>query len=196
MELVPWLLLLFYGLAWGLLEWSRPIGLCALAMGLGFLAVLGIAALIVRWDGLRGLARIRVGRQWLSRLADSVRALGGARRAVLWALVWTLPVAVLNIAVVTLLLHAFDIQMPFTDVMALAPAADAVIALPVTINGIGLRESAFEILLLPFNVAGEIAVAVALTRWVGELQRAGVGGVLFLIGDSLVPANPRREEVD
>ena len=86
-------------------------------------------------------------------------------------------------------------SLPFLDVMALAPAADAVIALPLTINGIGLRESAFEILLQPLNVAGEIAVAVALTRWVGELQRAGVGGVLFLIGDRLLSANPRKTEV-
>jgi hypothetical protein len=190
------MLLLFYGLGWGLLDWSRPIGLCALGVGLTFACVLAVAALIVRWDGLRGLSRIRLGRRWLQRLADSVHALGGARRAVLWALVLTLPVALINIAVVTLVLQAFGVSLPFSDVMALAPAADAVIALPLTINGIGLRESAFEILLQPLNVAGEIAVAVALTRWVGELQRAGVGGVLFLIGDRLLSVNPRTTEVE
>ena len=54
-----------------------------------------------------------------------------------------------------------------------------------TINGIGLRESAFEILLEPLKVSGEVAVAVALMRWVGELQRAAMGGVLVLIGDNL-----------
>ena len=69
-------------------------------------------------------------------------------------------------------------------------AADTVIALPVTINGIGLRESTFEILLAPLSVGGELAVAVALTRWVGELQRAAVGGILFLIGDRVGAVNP------
>jgi hypothetical protein len=102
---------------------------------------------------------------------------------VVLALLWTIPVALINVGVVTLVLAGFGISLPYSDVMALAPAADTVIALPVTINGIGLRESAFEILLEPLNVSAELAVAVALTRWVGELQRAGIGGVLFLIGD-------------
>jgi hypothetical protein len=185
LELAPWMLLLLYGLAWGMMDWSRPLGLCALVFAVVFALVLLTAGLILRWDGLRWLSRIRIGRAWLERLADSVHALAGARKEVVLALLLTLPVALLNVGVVTLVLSGFGIDLPFTDVMALAPAADTVIALPITINGIGLRESAFEILLEPLSVTAELAVAVALTRWVGELQRAGLGGVLFLIGDRL-----------
>ena len=185
LELAPWMFLLFYGLTWGLMNWNPVIGTVALLVGSGFAVILITAALILRWRALNWLSRLPVGQEWLQRLVEASNSLAQARRELVWALLLTFPVALINIGVVTLVLMAFDINVPFLDVMALAPAADAVIALPLTINGIGLRESAFEILLEPLNVSGEVAVAVALMRWVGELQRAALGGVLVLIGDNL-----------
>ncbi len=196
LEVFPWMLLLLYGLVWGLLDWSRPLGLCAMAFAVVFGLLLFLTAMIVHWDGLRWLTNLRMGQAWLRRLANSVQALGHAPSSVVWALVLTVPAALLNVGVVTLVLAGFDVHLPYTDVMALAPAADTVIALPITINGIGLRESAFEILLQPLNVTGEVAVAVALTRWVGEIQRAGLGGVLFLIGDRVETVETPDERSD
>ena len=185
LELAPWMLLLFYGLGWGLMMWHPVLGTVALLVGIGFATVLGVAALVLRWRALNWLSRLPIGQEWLERLVRAANTLAQARRELLWALLLTFPVAFINIGVVTLVMMAFGVYVPFLDVMALAPAADAVIAMPLTINGIGLRESAFEILLEPLTVSAEVAVAVALMRWVGELQRAALGGVLVLIGDNL-----------
>ena len=185
LELAPWMLLLFYGLAWGLMDWNPVLGTVALLVGIGFATILSMAALVFRWRALNWLSRLPIGQDWLQRLVVAASALSQARRELVWALLLTFPVALINIGVVTLVMRGFGVDVPFFDVMALAPAADAVIALPLTINGIGLRESAFEILLEPLKVSGEVAVAVALMRWVGELQRAAMGGVLVLIGDNL-----------
>ena len=42
-ELAPWMLLLFYGLGWGLMTWHL-VGTVALLVGIGFATVLGVAA--------------------------------------------------------------------------------------------------------------------------------------------------------
>ena len=55
-------------------------------------------------------------------IGAAANTLAQARRELVWALLLTFPVALINIGVVTLVMMAFGVDVPF-DVMALAPAA-------------------------------------------------------------------------
>jgi hypothetical protein len=63
--------------------------------------------------------------------------------------------------------------------------------LPVTLSGVGVREGVFVHALARFGATEELAVAIALTRWTGELGRAAVGGLMALWGlTSSSPEDP------
>lgn len=50
-----------------------------------------------------------------------------------------------------------------------------------TISGVGVREGVMARALAPYGAAPTLAVAIALTRWTGELGRAALGGVLLWV---------------
>ena len=66
-------------------------------------------------------------------------------------------------------------------VLALVPAADVLIWLPISIGGVGVRESAFAMALGPWGVPVASAVAIAITRWTGELARGAIGCMLWVL---------------
>jgi hypothetical protein len=60
------------------------------------------------------------------------------------------------------------------------PLVALAVVLPISINGVGVRENALAVLLKPHGVAPETAVALGLL-WLGISVVTGlVGGVLFL----------------
>ncbi|MCB9762620.1 MAG: flippase-like domain-containing protein [Alphaproteobacteria bacterium] len=181
LEFVPWALLLLYGLAWGLAAWDPALGGAAAAFAGAFLAVSGATALGVRW-GPTSARRLpgRVG-VFGERAASALTRLSHrpARLALVMAL--ALPFKLINGLSVWAVLHAYAVPLPYADVLAIFPAADALISLPITINGVGVREGVFARALAPLGTPAEVAVAAALTRWCGELGRAAVGGLWFLI---------------
>jgi hypothetical protein len=107
------------------------------------------------------------------------------------------PCAAINITVVWALLIGFGASLTPGEVASLLPAADVLIWMPLSISGIGVREGLFVHFLAPRGLAAGAAVAVGLTRWTGELVRAMVGGILFILGDTVTEGpgidGPRRE---
>ena len=95
------------------------------------------------------------------------------------------PCALINIGVVWGILWGFGAPLDLREVSALLPAADVVIWMPVSISGLGVREGLFAYFLAPRGLSAGAAVAVGLTRWTGELTRALVGGILFVLGDTV-----------
>ena len=98
------------------------------------------------------------------------------------ALLASFPYAFINCLNVWLIGLAFGLSWRYDDVLGLIPAADALISLPVTLSGVGVREGVFVHALARFGATEELAVAIALTRWTGELGRAAVGGLIALVG--------------
>jgi glycosyltransferase 2 family protein len=179
LEILPWMVLLLYGLGWGLPEAYPLLGTSAATFAAVFAATLLIAVGVARF-GDHLARRLPVGQGLALRLAGALRALSGAPRAVGLALLLVLPTAAANVTSVWILLHGYDVPMGFAEAAAVVPAADTVISLPVTIGGLGLREGVFVIFLEPWGVPQSTALAAAFTRWTGELTRAALGGVFFL----------------
>lgn len=183
-EVVPWLLLLVYGVAWGLPGRYPLIGTSGATFAVLFSAGL-VAAVGIARTGDRLAARLPFGRARALRFAEALRALAGAPRAVGIASLLVVPTAAFNVLSVWLVLRGYGVPMPLSEAAAVVPAADTVISLPVTVAGLGLREGVFVTFLGPWGVTESRAVAAAFTRWTGELARAAVGGVLFVASGRL-----------
>lgn len=202
LELVPWTLLLLWGLAWGL--WARLplVGAAAAVFAAAFSLVL-VTGLVLARRAPRPAGPGSVGRwqaplpqrlgQWLGRLGKALVQVGQGPRALGLALLLTAPFSLLNCFIVYLLVQGHGLPMSYLEVLAVVPAVDTLISLPITINGIGLREGLFVQALEPWGATHSVAVAIALTRWSGELGRGAVGGLVFLLdpGRGSTPSSAR-----
>ena len=193
-DLLPWAGLLIFGLLWGLPEHDPALALVAGGFSAVFLTVPALAW----WASGRDIPVSGRWTRWLAGAAEAVRRLRSQPRAIVASLALALPFAFINAFVAWAVIRAYGVELPLVDALALVPAADAVISLPITVSGLGVREGVFEHLLRPYGAPVELAVAVGLTRWTGELTRAGLGGLLFLLqspsgpsGASSTPEEPR-----
>jgi glycosyltransferase 2 family protein len=185
LELVPWTLLLLWGLRWGIGAHDPVVGLAALVFALAFGAVL-LGSLLLARHGLPPPALLRRLPAPLEALARRThRALGllsHAPRALLASLLLSLPFSLLNCLTAWLVMRAHGLPVGYLDTLAIIPAVDTLISLPISINGVGVREGLMVGLLAPWGAGEAVAVAVAWTRWTGELGRATLGGLLVLVG--------------
>lgn len=174
LELVPWGLLCLWGglvILPGRLPEYVPL---ALGTAGGFLFVLllfPVVARVGRHVPLPAFVADRILR---------VLQFRTSRRAILTCLVATAPFALINCFVVWAILRAYGVALSYPTVLGLIPTLDVIIALPITVSGIGVREVVFVHGLGAWDVAPAVAIAASLTRWTGELFRSGLGGLLFL----------------
>lgn len=176
LELVPWGLLCVWGAVgvlpgrlpgWIPVAWAAAGGFAALVIGVVLLA--------------RGVVRVPLPDAVATRV-DRLARLRPPPARVVACLAAAVPFAAVNCFVVWVVLRAYGVRLSYPEVLGLIPTLDVVISLPVTISGVGVREMVFADGLRPWGAPATTAVAVALTRWSGELFRAGIGGVLFLLG--------------
>lgn len=180
-ELLPWGVLLVLGLGRGLWAQDPALGLAAAVCAAGFFGVAGLGAVAVLWGH-------RVGERLPGRLgsfaraaADAVARMPDDRPAVWWALGLSVPFALINALSVWVVCQGYALNVGYGEVLKVIPAADALISLPVTVSGVGVREGVMARALAPYGATPTLAVAIALTRWAGELGRAAIGAVLFVL---------------
>jgi uncharacterized membrane protein YbhN (UPF0104 family) len=78
--------------------------------------------------------------------------------------------------------RAVGISMGLTAYFVIVPAVMIVAALPITMNGLGIRELGFVGLLGAQGIPSETATVFALLAFVGTLGFAVAGGLLFVAG--------------
>lgn len=155
------------------------LGVAAALMGLAML-VFRIAAGAI--DRLLGLLREgSAARQFVAQLLPYQKRPALLSRALAWSLVVQMGGSV-SVALLARALRVAELSgLPLTVWFTVVPLVSLAIVLPVSINGIGLRETALVTLLAPHGVPREAAVALGLV-WLGSQVLVGlVGGVLFLI---------------
>jgi len=176
LQLPTWIVLLVWGLVSGVLS-VAPVLEWAAAVFIGVASMVLVTAALARgslpeWVPWRThLERLRADFE-VVRSDGPVMLLVASLGAVL---------AVLNCSVVWALLVAASSELPFQTVLAFVPAADVLIWLPISISGVGVRESAFAMALVPWGVPVASAVAIGITRWTGELARGAIGCMLWIL---------------
>ncbi|MGE3401292.1 MAG: lysylphosphatidylglycerol synthase transmembrane domain-containing protein [Vicinamibacterales bacterium] len=132
--------------------------------------------------------RLASGRPRLAALAATLgRARGIAERAVRSPAVWLqAATAVVVYFLLIALVYRVFIQMqagprlPFAGVLMAVTTTSVLSSVPITINGLGLREQLHVLLLAPLGVSREAAVAISLLMFGHLLLGSLAGGVLWL----------------
>lgn len=192
-----------YALAMGSVLADRAAGLAALgclacgaglaqAFGQGEIGMLAwVAALTILACGLCVPACLiadrtlrRLGK--MSRLreaADKLTPFFRRPQALAVAILWSLPVQVLSVASVMCLGLALGLNVPPLGYFLVVPSVALATVLPLSINGIGIREGGLVVGLAPFGVPQGSALVLGLL-WFGVVLGSGLLGAIVLLVDS------------
>ncbi len=154
---------------------GATLGVAALLLGCAMLAFrLGVASI----DRILGLLREgSTARDFVARLLPYQQR----PRLMAQALAWSLVVQMGGAMAVACFGQSLGVFLPAAVWFTVVPLVSLAIVLPVSINGIGLRESALVTLLGPHGVPPEPAVAIGLLWLASQVLVGLVGGVLFLL---------------
>jgi glycosyltransferase 2 family protein len=155
----------------------------SLALGAGGLAAVAVYLLPVsgRW-----LSRLP-DRGWLGKTRDKVagfraHVLEYARQPgpFLLATAWAFILQVNVVVYYYLIGLAFGLTIPFLDYFIIIPIVLLVQILPVTINGLGLREGAYVALFAAYGISAGTAVSYSVVDVALRLVVATVGGLVYM----------------
>jgi uncharacterized membrane protein YbhN (UPF0104 family) len=94
---------------------------------------------------------------------------------------WSFIVQMGGAMAVGLMARSLGVVQPLATWFAVVPLVALAVVLPISINGVGVRENALAVLLAPHGVATESAVAVGLIWLASQIVTGLIGGGLFLI---------------
>ncbi len=178
--------------------------------GLLALLAMGCAATLLRPDavpvealwaiwaataaGFLGLVTLPWVSRWYSKLRQlsaSLSLCAGQRRRWIVSLLLSLMVQVASVIEIWLLGLALDFSVPFLAYMIVVPLVTLVTLLPISLNGVGVREASLVLLLGQAGVAPAGALVLGLV-WFAMLLAAGLlGGGVYAFGRLF-----RRKEMD
>lgn len=176
------------GLAWLMLSGLVMLGdagssrvlAYAVAAGVFGLAVAGLflfpaiaRALWDRWPGLPAKALAL-------RVADAFAALGQRPGLLLFTLVLSVAVQSGLIGLSVALAAPIGVDVPLAAWFFAWPLAKIIATLPISLGGLGVRESSLAALLVPFGASAPEVVAAGLA-WQGILYLAGAIGAVILL---------------
>jgi uncharacterized protein (TIRG00374 family) len=185
-----WAMLLFASLMMGpniaMLRGSRDIGvpsLFILAMLGGVTVVLGVAF----WGGVsKGFPRAR---EYLRRLPkgdlleralESCRQFGKQKSFLLKTILISLLVNVIWVVQVIVLGRGLGLDIPPLALFVIVPVIFCISALPITPNGLGVRENLFVLMLFVVKVPKTAALSVSLIASAQGLFWSLVGGLIYM----------------
>lgn len=151
----------------------------ALAAGtiLGWLLLPQLYRLAERWDIPRG-----------KNLLHGLVTYAGNHRIIALTLVISLVAHLIQSWMHILLGRALDLEIPWSYVFILYPLVGIFSALPVSLNGIGLREGGYLFLLRYIDVSSEKAIAFSFLWFIIVALDSLVGGLVFILKKSPKPS--------
>jgi uncharacterized membrane protein YbhN (UPF0104 family) len=105
------------------------------------------------------------------------------------AVAWSLLVQAGGAVSVALIARSLGVEQPLAIWFSVVPLTALAMVLPITINGVGVRENALAILLAPRGVPQETAVAIGLLWLASQVATGLIGGLLFLLDRSPAAAD-------
>jgi uncharacterized protein (TIRG00374 family) len=173
----------FAGLVWSMAVPQWPLAWLSGAGVLGALAALGWLARRASSRMAAALARRVPGervRSFAESLADSLTVLQEHRGALVSATVATLAFNLVTASGSWLGFQALGVQIGLAVVLAIMPIVHLMSMLPISVNGLGLREGVFILLFAAAGVPAAPAAAVAILLNVTGTLMSMLGGVLYL----------------
>jgi uncharacterized membrane protein YbhN (UPF0104 family) len=115
------------------------------------------------------------------KIASALFAFQGKGSVLLRAFAWSLALQGLVVLNAWLLARALGVPIPLAGFFLIVPLGLFLMMLPVSINGIGVRESSYAFFFRAFGVAASLGVAVAWLDYGLILLQAVAGGAVYAI---------------
>ena len=109
------------------------------------------------------------------------------------AVAWSLIVQVGASVSVALMARGIGVNLGLGIWFSVVPLIALAIVLPISINGVGIREGGMALLLSRWGVAGEQAVAIGLLWFLTTIGTGLIGGVLFLLDKQTSGSTPTQK---
>lgn len=146
----------------------------AFALALGFLLVWLLLPLLNRFLQRR---EHPIGKN----LRLALETYRGSRQIILQTIVLSLFVHSIQTWIQILLGRALDLEIPWSYCFILYPLVSVFSAIPISLNGIGLREGGYLFLLGQIDVSSEKAIAFGLLWFIIIALDSLIGGVVFIV---------------
>jgi glycosyltransferase 2 family protein len=185
-----WAMLFFAGIMMlpnlRLLKQHRELAAPALVI-LAMLGALSIVLSLAFWGGVS--KRFPRARQYLRRLPkgeilerslDSCRQFGKAKVFLVKAVALSLVLNIIWVLQISVLGGGLDLSIPFTALLVIVPVIFCISALPITPNGLGVRENLFVLMLAVIAVPSTAALSLSLLASAEGLFWSLIGGVVYM----------------
>lgn len=157
-----------------------PLSVFAIA-GAGVFVVAALVA-FVRWGRLNEHRR-----QQLSIMWEVIRH----PRSLMWTTILSLLVQIASAAIVWLIGRGLGLDIPVGYYAVFVPMVSLLTLLPISVNGMGLREGGTALFLAPLGIAATSAYTLAFLWFAAQIAVSVVGGVVYLFAhEKSVPAEP------
>ena len=102
-------------------------------------------------------------------------------RLTIWAFLVSFPLFAMFFITFYCAAKAFTDQLGLVDIFSVLPIVAVITAIPISVSGIGLRESLFVSLLAPFGVTAAVATLISVTGFLINTIGSLAGGIVFLL---------------
>jgi uncharacterized membrane protein YbhN (UPF0104 family) len=106
---------------------------------------------------------------------------------------WSLLIQMGGSLGVSFIARALGVALPMSVWFAVVPLVTLAMVVPLSINGVGVREGGLAFLLKSSGISTDAAVAIGLLWFLATILTGLIGGVLFLL-DRSRPATPATAE--
>lgn len=191
--------MVIYSFAGIFLNWSFATRLGLIQIGLLGLAIMMVALFLLFHKGFARWAKRKLEIGPVKKMIDKLKGFylslaDYSKKPSLMANAMILSVVFqfLAIASVHFLLLAIDISVSFSMLILIVPMVSLISIIPISINGIGLREGAFVFLFSQIGVAPSESFAVSIFYRIASLLPSLFGGGIYLFGDGIAEKNLKR----
>ncbi len=101
-------------------------------------------------------------------------------RQTIWAFLVSFPLFAMFFITFYCAARAFTDVLGLVDIFSVLPIVAVITAIPISVSGIGLRESLFVQLLAPFGVGAAVATLISVTGFLINTVGSLAGGLVFL----------------
>jgi uncharacterized protein (TIRG00374 family) len=151
------------------------LGLMAAALliivGMFTVSALGWVHYLPQWTPLRGR---------IVEISAACHMYAKGWRLTIWAFLISFPLFGMFFTTFYCAARAFTDQLGIVDIFSVMPIVAVITAIPISVSGIGLRESLFVSLLAPFGVTAAVATLISVTGFLINTLGSLAGGLVFL----------------
>lgn len=159
---------------------SLPRWISWTVAGMGAACILGLAML----PALPALQKVLPAHPRLTRLLDGANLYLRDRRGMIGVSVLSLLVQAANIILAWLIGEGMGLPVPPLYYGILIPLVSILTLLPISLNGMGLREGGTVLLLAPLGIASAQAVTLSLLLFAVYTAASLLGGMVYLCGSA------------